>query len=195
MGSGLDESLLLAQSVPIPLDDDSEDGANLMSFSAPFHSLLQTKDPLTPPDSQSLKSADSKPAFSVSNALSSGSIATVNSQPIVEDALKARAEQAESAAERLLELVEPEAESAPHPTLPSSLLIGKQSQAAPNDHPPLTPENRASIILKQAAMFEDSPAHSGKASLVDVLQENKQEGWWAKRRSGMCIYLSLLSVD
>ncbi|XP_006459874.1 hypothetical protein AGABI2DRAFT_184378 [Agaricus bisporus var. bisporus H97] len=183
MGSGWDESLLLAQSVPIPLDDESEDDDNLMSFSAPFHTFTQNKkDPLTPPDSQSLKSADSKPTFSVSNALSSGSIANVNNQPVVEDALKARAEQAESAAERLLELVEPEAEGAPHPTLPPSLLVGKQSKPAPN-HPPVTPENRASVILKQAAMFEDSPAYSGKASLMDVLQESKQEGWWAKRRS------------
>lgn len=185
MSGGLDESLLLAQSVPIPLDDDSEDEGNLMSFSAPFHRLLQTKDPLTSPDSQSLKSTESKPTFSVSNALSSGSIATSNNQPVVEDALKARAEQAESAAERLLELVEPEMENASHPTLPSALLVGKQSQAALNDRPPVTPETRASIILKKAAMFHDSPAHSGKASLMDVLQDSKQEGWWAKRRSGM----------
>jgi CLIP-associating protein 1/2 len=186
MSNDTDDSLLLAQSVPIPLDDDSEDemSTNLMSFSAPFQNFRPAvKKPLTPPESQSPKSLDSKPRpSSVSNALSSGSIAntSITDQHIVEDALKARAEQAESAAERLLELVEPDVESTPHPSLPPSLLVGRQSGT---DQRLLTTPAKASI-LKQAAMFQDSPAPSGKPSLLDVLQDAKQESWWSKRRAG-----------
>lgn len=191
MDNGMDESLLLAQTVPIPLDDESEDdvSVNLMSLSSSFRRFHPpVKNPLTPPESQSPKSADSKPTPSVSNALSSGSIVAMNTnnQPIVEDALKARAEQAESAAERLLELVEPETEGTSHPALPPSLLVGNQSGAAPKARRlPMTPLNKSSSILRQAAMFQDSPAYTGRASLLDVLQETKQEGWWSKRRPGM----------
>ncbi|KXN87868.1 Protein STU1 [Leucoagaricus sp. SymC.cos] len=193
MSQDTDESLLLAQSVPIPLDDESDDdmSANLMSFSAPFQNFRPpVKNPLTPPESQSPKSFDSKPVLSVSNALSSGSIATssVTDQPvIVEDALKARAEQAESAAERLLELVEPDVEDTPHPSLPPSLLVGNQSAESQPQRLPVTPTTEASHILKQAAMFQDSPAHSGRISLLDMLQEAKQETWWSKRRAGILL--------
>ncbi|KAJ3564353.1 hypothetical protein NP233_g8352 [Leucocoprinus birnbaumii] len=191
-----DESLLLAQSVPIPLDDESDDdmSSNLMSFSTPFQTFRPpVKKPLTPPESQSPKSVGSKPAVpsvaSVSNALSSGSIAntSVTDQPVVEDALKARAEQAESAAERLLELVDTDVESTPHPLIPPSLLVGKQAEVEqPSQRLPTTP-NKAANILKQAAMFQDSPANSGKTSLLDVLQDTKQESWWAKRRAGVLL--------
>ncbi|KAF5363905.1 hypothetical protein D9756_000866 [Leucocoprinus leucothites] len=192
-----DESLLLAQSVPIPLDDESDDDAstNLMSFSTPFQTFRPpVKKPLTPPESQSPKSIGSKRATpsapSISNALSSGSIAntSITDQPIVEDALKARAEQAESAAERLLELVDPDVESTPHPSFPPSLLVGKQAQVDQlPQRLPVTPSNKAANILKQAAMFQDSPVNSGKTSLLDVLQDAKQESWWAKRRAGVLL--------
>ncbi|KAF9449916.1 hypothetical protein P691DRAFT_811482 [Macrolepiota fuliginosa MF-IS2] len=193
MSNGMDESLLLAQSVPIPLDDESEDdtSVHLMSFSSPFRNFpAPIRKPLTPPDSRSPKSNDSKPGPSVSNALSSGSIATTSAgdQPIIEDALKARAEQAESAAERLLELVEPETEGAPHLAFPPSLLVGNQNGGGLNiRRPPVTPANKASHILKQAAMFQDSPAYSGQASLLDVLQGAKQESWWSRRRPGVLL--------
>lgn len=120
---------------------------------------------------------------------------SVGDQPIVEDALKARAEQAESAAERLLELVEPETEGTPHPTFPPSLLVGNQNGGTSKPpRPPVTPANKASHILKQAAMFQDSPAYSGRTSLLDVLQGAKQEDWWSRRRQGKLHVLRYLGI-
>lgn len=204
MGDDDDSDLLMAQKVPIPDDDsDSEDGnaENLMSFSSPFEIFP----PIKPgPKSQTITLSpvsDSRPT--VSNALSSGSVSDMASsqQPIVEDALRARAEQAESAAERLLELVEPEDEGlSHHSALPPSLLktTNGYAQATPkvkvkpiplptmrNKMPPVTPNNRASAIMRQAALFEDSPARNGRStSLLDALQNQKQEtGWGLKRKA------------
>ncbi|KAL0949584.1 hypothetical protein HGRIS_009633 [Hohenbuehelia grisea] len=194
-----DESLLLATNIPIPLDDDSDvgmdDSIDLMSFSSPFKSYPPAgiATPKTSP-----RSNDSHGLVGISNALSTTSIdSQVDSGvPIVEDALRARAEQAESAAERLLELVEPEEEGIDHPTLPTSLLIGNghatprlksvKPMALPMSRaPPITPINRASAIMRQAALFENSPAQNGKtASLMDVLHDRKNESaWWLKRMS------------
>jgi len=202
-----DESLLMAQTVPIPEDSDSEnDGSiNLMSFSAPFEmSQKHGGQPRT--HSRTLSPAsESRPAESVSNALSSGSVSDLASsqQLVVEDALRARAEQAESAAERLLELVEPEDEITLRSTLPPSLLKSTNGHSnmtpkaklkpipLPINKPkavPETPNNRANMILRQAALFADSPAqkNSKSASLLDVLQDQKQEtGWWLKRKTGL----------
>jgi CLIP-associating protein 1/2 len=214
MTSGQEESLLLAQTIPIPDDDSDSDGdqsINLMSFSAPF----EVYPPITPlsksvPKSnsrvQSLSpgSSHSKPTISVSNALSSDSIPDSNgrSQPVVEDALRARAEQAESAAERLLELVEPDEEGMLH-SIPASLLVGSSNghvTMKPKNKPapislasaglatPVTPMNRHAAIMKQAAMFKDSPEYSRRtSSLIDVLHDKKHEtGWWLKRRA--CVF-------
>ena len=198
-----DESLLLAQTVPIPegdTDSEFDQSVNLMSFS---NSLVQQ--PSVPPvdsprHSFSPKSDESKPTASVSNALSSGSIPdAVPGQPVVEDALRARAEQAESAAERLLELVEPEDEDTP--SIPASLLIGSNSHlvrckskptslsSVGNNEPPKTPANRGATIIRQAAQFQDSPAYNGRpASLLGVLQSHRKNeiGWWAQRKMREC---------
>lgn len=169
---------------------------NLMSLSSHFPNLHSVAwKPQASPESHSPQSINSKPMPSESNALSSSSITTISvgDQPIVEDALKARAEQAESAAERLLELVEPETEVVPHSALPPSLSLGNQNGAGLGSHSlPLTPVNSASYILKQAAMFQDSPAYSGRSSLLDVLQGTKQESWWSKHRSGNLCFLTSL---
>lgn len=199
-----DSDLLMAQQVPIPDDDSDSDDANaenMMSFSSPFERFP----PIKPgPKSQTLTlspASDSRPT--VSNALSSGSVSDMASsqQLVVEDALRARAEQAESAAERLLELVEPEDEGlSHHPILPPSLLktTNGHAQATPkvkakptplpmmrNKMPPVTPNNRASVIMRQAALFEDSPARNGRStSLLDALQNQKQDtGWGLKRKA------------
>lgn len=209
--TGVDDALLIAQTIPIPEGDtDSEDdnSVNLMSFSAPFEMfppILPTvlpkfnSQPLPP----SPKSNNSRPATSISNALSSDSILDGGAgQPVVEDALRARAEQAESAAERLLELVEPEEASVQYPILPASLLVGNGNgnghvamkiKAKPTPIPvphsvvmqPVTPDNRASVIMRQAAMFKDSPVYNGRSSsLLDVLQGRKQEtGWWLRKQA------------
>ncbi|GLB33596.1 putative CLASP N terminal [Lyophyllum shimeji] len=206
MLNGDDESLLMAQTVPIPDDDSDSEGdhsINLMSFSAPYEmfppSTPQTKT-AGGKESMSPRSIDSKPT-AVSNALSSGSIADMaGDRPVVEDALRARAEQAESAAERLLELVDPEEEGLQHSTIPPSLLLGSgightlgKSKAKPTPLPitqnravpPVTPVNRSAAIMRQAAMFQDSPARNGQSSsFMDVLQGKKHEtGWWLKRKA------------
>ena len=181
-----DETLLMAQTVPIPEDDtDLEDecmSVNLMSFSAPFEMYPPIETEIPP------LSADSK--LTVSNALSSESICDMTAgQPVVEDALRARAEQAESAAERLLELVEPEDEETTHilfknPKGPmTAKMKAKTDQIPARAIAPLaTPNNRAATIMRRAALFTDSPAHSMRSSsLLDVLQSQKQEtGWWIK---------------
>jgi len=116
---------------------------------------------------------------------------------IIEDALRARAEQAESAAERLLELVDPEENGNQHSTIPMSLLLGSNGNAtykpppkaspapAPRTRtvPPVTPQNRNAAILKQASLFKNSPAFNGTSpSLLDVLKDRKNEtSWWLKR--------------
>jgi CLIP-associating protein 1/2 len=196
-----DESLLLAQTVPIPgSDSDSESmdhSVNVMSFSAAFEKYA------TP---AARRSGSQGHSFSpeASNALSSGSLETTTGQPVVEDALRARAEQAESAAERLLELVDPDDDSMQHSTIPSSLLLGTngngmKAKAKPTPipirqiqtKPPVTPVNRGTIIMRQVAQFKNSPAHNGhpSASLMDVLQDQRhQTGWWLKRKN--CEYHS-----
>ncbi|KAG6833770.1 hypothetical protein H0H87_001202 [Tephrocybe sp. NHM501043] len=197
-----DESLLRPHDVPIPdSDSDGDHSINLISFSAPF----EVYPPITPQtrtvgdNSASPRSVDSKPT-SVSNALSSGSVPDMaNDRPVVEDALRARAEQAESAAERLLELVDPEEEGLHHSTIPPSLLVGsgnahaaRNAKVKPAPLPikqnrtmPVTPVSRNAAILRQAAMFQDSPVRNGQnSSLIDVLQGKKHEtGWWLKRKA------------
>jgi CLIP-associating protein 1/2 len=200
------DSLLMAQTVPIPDDTDSEDdqSINLMSFSAPYEMYPPTK--VTPKSQRTLSPvSDSLPPASVSNALSSSSISDMTGSQtiVVEDALRARAEQAESAAERLLELVEPEDEATPHRPIPPASLMKStnghgQATPKPKTKPtpiptmrpkmvPVTPNNRASNIMKQAAMFMDSPAapkNGRSSSLLDVLQSQTHEtGWWLKRKT------------
>ncbi|KAF7331912.1 hypothetical protein MKEN_00071500 [Mycena kentingensis (nom. inval.)] len=185
-GSPDDESLLLAQTVPIPhSDSDSESmDQNLLSFSAAFEQFRSTP-----------RKTTSQMSPEVSNALSSGSQDTNSGQPVVEDALRARAEQAESAAERLLELVDPDEENGHHSTIPSSLLVGAKAKAKPTPLPiahlqsraPVTPLSKPSAIMRQAALFKNSPAYGGRqstASLMDVLQDQRhQSGWWLKRKN------------
>ncbi|KAJ6539138.1 clasp N terminal-domain-containing protein [Mycena capillaripes] len=198
-----DESLLLAQTVPIPGSDsgDSESmdhSVNLLSFSAAFEKYA----------SPVARRSDSQAhSFSpeASNALSSGSLETTAGQPVVEDALRARAEQAESAAERLLELVDPDDDSMQHSTIPSSLLVGNSNgvKAKPvplpiKTKPPMTPVNRASTIMRQAAQFKNSPAYNGhsSASLMDVLHDQRhQTGWWLKRKNLVAQGTPLKAVD
>lgn len=217
MSSLKDESLLLAATVPVPEDDDDDleddHSINLMSFTAAYN---KTNGAPPNPLSLSPKSNASRPTV-FSNALSSGSLSDAGSgrighdQPVVEDALRARAEQAESAAERLLELVDDDELLAPmmptsnkvrhsnigpqHPPPPSAFNNGgatvrekTKTKPAPlpfsaRGAPPVTPKNnRANLILKQAAMFKDSPVNKKTSSLLDVLQVQRHEtGWWLKR--------------
>lgn len=192
---GGEDSLLLATVIPIPDDDSDSDehSVNLISFSAPYETYPPAPASNSQSHSISPKSADFKPMIGVSNALSTDSVtelAQAGGAPVVEDALRARAEQAESAAERLLELVEPE-DGVAHHTFPASLGHSTPGKSKPSPIPfhqmtgPVTPVNRASAVMRQAALFQNSPAYNGKApSLLDVLQDrSKETGWWLKRKS------------
>ncbi|KAG2152962.1 clasp N terminal-domain-containing protein [Suillus clintonianus] len=187
-----EESLLLATVIPIPDDSDSEmddDSVNLMSFSTPYKVY-----PPAPSQQRSFSPrSDRSTPYTSTDALSNGK----SSEPApVEDALIARAEQAQSAAERLLELNDPDGEDNQHSTIPPSLLLGSGSatpkpkaQNAPaiirSLAPPVTPENRTAAIFRQAALFKNSPANIRAAdNLVKPVQDQVHEtGWWLKRTS------------
>jgi CLIP-associating protein 1/2 len=43
--------------------------------------------------------------------------------------------------------------------------------------------NKSAAILRQAAMFQDSPAHNGfQSSLLDVLTDGKHATGWRSKR-------------
>jgi CLIP-associating protein 1/2 len=204
-----EDDLLMPSTIPLPEDSESEIDEPIihhLSFTLP---LAPHKLPAPSLTSQarsvSPKSVLDDPNPTLPNAPPLISTPVVH-PPIVEDAMRARAEQAESAAERLLELVDPEEEAIHHSPIPPSLLVGSgASKATPVAvrskvvaHP-VTPPNRTTDILKQAAMFADSPVQSRKsASLLSALTDRKQEtGWWLKRmncaRFSFICYLSLNS--
>ncbi|TFK56070.1 hypothetical protein OE88DRAFT_1692958 [Heliocybe sulcata] len=194
-----DDSLLLATKIPVPEDDeddmamdmDMDQTMNLMTFSAPY----ELYPPAPPSATDSAQRTPISPKSSENLLASPPNERTVE----VEDAMRARAEQAESAAERLLELVDSEEEGAHPSPIPPSLLPGsagtikvkvKPGLAAAlrkGPAPPVTPDNRSTRILKEAALFKDSPAPNGKSgSLMDVLKDGKHEtGWWLKHMTLM----------
>ncbi|KIP12816.1 hypothetical protein PHLGIDRAFT_97512 [Phlebiopsis gigantea 11061_1 CR5-6] len=211
-----EDSLLLASSIPIPEDSDSDmdldTSAHLISFSSPYERYPP------PPERAARSAASFSPRSSssrppLSNALSTGTSSPPAGvqQPMVEDAMRARAEQAESAAERLLELVDPEEDAAPPrpAAAPTSLRsstgpersapkgraaarggagLGSSPQglgAAPVQ-PPRTPASKSTAIMRKAALFEDSPAYKARASTspFDVINGGAQDNvWWRKRLS------------
>jgi CLIP-associating protein 1/2 len=134
--------------------------------------------------------------------------------PVIEDDLRARAEQAESAAERLLEeLAEPDdtvqnihlppslvQSTSQHPNGGSTPRVSKHTGGttkvpAPTRKgaPPATPANRIST-MRQGAAFQDSPAYkSGSHSMIDRLKDNRHESsWWLKRVARKSIILAHL---
>jgi CLIP-associating protein 1/2 len=195
--------LLTAIAIPLPDDEDSDldmDGSNPVSFSSPYEKF--------PPESQSKTKSRTDSQSPTSNGhqpglgplSGSGSPPVSLAQPVVEDALRARAEQAQSAAERLLELVEPEEAAQP----PASLLLNNATafHAAKVQipslmalkRPPTTPVSQSAAIRKQAAAFRDSPAQQGATSLMtDMLRPTtaRADGvWWRKRMA--CTYHSAI---
>lgn len=145
--------------------------------------------------------------------------------PVVEDALRARAEQAESAAERLLEeLAEPDDQPPPFPhsllpstsasppttpngkshakpmgfsrnsNTPNAVSAGTTIVGTPIQAPATPAHDRRAAVLRQAALFQDSPPYKGASttpSIVDMLKENRHEsGWWLKRITRERSYIS-----
>lgn len=150
-----DESLLLATTVPIPEDDsdfeDDDTNANPITFSSPFEMFPPAKRKSTPATPSFSNSSIDEPKLQMLHSVSSSSFSThsppaTTPQPIVEDAMRARAEQAASAADRLLELVDQDfdddstvlidldGENDPHTTNGSLLLrtpIGEKNRNSP----------------------------------------------------------------
>ena len=191
--------LLTAVAIPLPDDVDSDmdmDGSNPVSFSSPYEKFPPKPQykPKSRTDSQSPTSNGHQPGLDPPTEPEFPSASLT--QPVVEDALRARAEQAQSAAERLLELVEPEGAAQP----PASLLLNNAtaSHAAKVQipslmalkRPPTTPVSQSAAIRKQAAAFRDSPAQQGATSLMtDMLRPTtaRADGvWWRKRMA--CTY-------
>jgi CLIP-associating protein 1/2 len=191
--------LLTAIAIPLPDDVDLDldmDGLNPVSFSSPYEKFPPEPQSKTKSrtDSQSPTSNGHQPGLDPLPG--SGSPPVSLAQPVVEDALRARAEQAQSAAERLLELVEPEGAAQP----PASLLLNNSTAShtakvqipslmAPK-RTPSTPVSQSAAIRKQAAAFRDSPAQQGATSLMtDMLRPTtaRADGaWWRKRMA--CTY-------
>ncbi|KAH9007082.1 clasp N terminal-domain-containing protein [Lactarius hatsudake] len=185
--------LLTAVAIPLPDDGDSDDmdETNLISFSSPYEMFPPGLGSKSRTDSQSPTSNGHQPVLNPSS--NTASLPVNVPQPVVEDALRARAEQAQSAAERLLELVEPEDEVAqPQPSL--LLNNGTASQTAKiqvstqtaQTRTPATPISKNAAIWKQAAAFRDSPAHQASAPslMTDMLRPTttRADGaWWKKR--------------
>lgn len=176
-----EESMLIETNIPLPTDSDigDDDSVNLINFSAPWET--------SKPASRSAASSSSTPSTPrLSNIPRS----------VVEDALRARAAQAESAAEQLLELVEPDDGNHLSP-IPPSLLRTNGTTPKPSSSrslaPPVTPIHQTSTIMRQAALFQDSPVYEAKSpSLFDIIQERKhQTGWWLKRMSSKFAFLLL----
>ena len=189
--------LLTAISIPLPDEADSDldmDGSNLVSFSSPYEKYPPEPQPKSRTDSQSSTSNGHRSGIDPPSGSASPPVSLP--QPVVEDALRARAEQAQSAAERLLELVEPDGVSQPS----ASLLLNNAtaSHAAKVPIPslvaqmrtPSTPVNQSAAIRKQAAAFRDSPMQQGAPSLMtDMLRRTtaRTDGaWWRKRLA--CTY-------
>ncbi|KAG6378472.1 clasp N terminal-domain-containing protein [Boletus reticuloceps] len=195
------DSLLLATTIPMPDDSDSDmdESANIMSFSMPYKLYPPASSHTSQPPSFSPSSGLSTPN-TVSNALSD-SPGKPSESVLVEDALRSRAEQAQSAAERLLELTDPDAEDNVHSAIPISLLLGSSSAVTPkpprmpavpkikkSQVPPVTPDGRNVAIFRQAALFKNSPMNGTKPSdpLITPLQDqNHENGWWSKRASSI----------
>jgi CLIP-associating protein 1/2 len=209
---GDDESLLLASTIPIPDDNDSMDLDNTehdidMTFTAHSLGMSTSSQPIS---NNSLSNGSNTQAFSFSpksdmsflpphpNSLSSKSSAFGSSGPMVEDALRARAEQAESAAERLLELVDADEDSVFSTPPPFSMNVHafnerpsygtptsprRLSSGIPQPRAPVTPVANRAAVLQRAARFQDSPNNDRRrVSMLDTLRDHQdQSGWWLKR--------------
>ncbi|KAF8520121.1 clasp N terminal-domain-containing protein [Gautieria morchelliformis] len=170
--SEMDQSLLIATSIPLPSESEPTDdeSVNLMTFSAPWE--------LSHPPSQSASSSPTPSSSRIGRVPHS----------VVEDALRARAAQAESAAAQLLELVD--ADDGHHLSpIPPSLLPNNGATPILTSRtltgPPVTPNNQASGIMREAALYKDSPAYNGASpSIFELIEERKhQTSWWLKRMS------------
>ena len=116
-----DDSLLVATTVPIPEDDsdfeDDDMNVNPITFSSPFEIFPPPKERSSPVTPSFTTSSMDEPKHQMLHSMSSSSFSThsppaTTPQPIVEDAMRARAEQAASAADRLMELVDQDLDDA-----------------------------------------------------------------------------------
>lgn len=166
-----DEDLLVATTNPLPADSDSDgsDQMDVVSFSTPYERF--GKPPLTP--------AKSAPAHGESFASPpAAGAASLVPEYIVEDAMRARAEQAVSAASQLLELVvEPEDDMHVSP-IPPSLLLSNGAAMKPS--PVL--KSLDAVQAGASRQASASPTNGTSSSTAPPRREERREtGWWQTR--------------
>lgn len=165
-------TLLMAIEIPLPSDDETMENNHVSEVvDEPTLSRITARS-----DTSILSTSSPTPSRL-------GRIPT----SIVEDALRARAAQAESAAEQLLELVDPDEDSHISP-IPVSLLPHTAASTSPKlsghrSSLPMTPINQKGSVMRHLSLFQDSPLPSDRSpSLLDIIEERKhQTGWWLRR--------------
>jgi CLIP-associating protein 1/2 len=196
-GAHIDNSLLMAMENPLPPDSDLSDDDAVIEATMRLPPVRQQVSPVpTPPHPQSPPRSQSSihslfPSDSASQTANTQVRTFAPHSPthdVMEDALRANAEQAESSAERLTEMLEPD-----HPQtslVPPSLLRNSSSSGKSTPRPalyqPVTPANpqKTKALLAQLALFQNSPAVKQTPNVMDRLYENKAvSGWWLKRKS------------
>ncbi|KAG8992281.1 suppressor of tub2 mutation, partial [Tulasnella sp. 427] len=198
--AGLDEECITAMQIPLPPDseDDEDDMAinrsmNLMSFSTAWEKV------------------EGSGGGTVSSALSTPAVDPTVPESVIHDNYRAQAEQAESAAAQLLELVhdddipalnappllplspnQPPAALPPAPTTSTFLSPGSEPATKPptSRPPPVTPKSRVSSLAQALKDFKNSPppASSGQSSLMNrvLFERNDKTGvWWRMRRKAL----------
>lgn len=218
-GVNIDDSLIMAIQNPLPDDSDDDDDALIeATMRLPTIRGVMTHPVATPRPTTKARAAVSSPNGAQSPPRSQSSIRTLfpgdsisqtakttsrNFSPhspthdVIEDAIRANAEQAESSAERLTELMEPDnsypstpsgvgpSAAAPPPPATSTVL---KAPARPAVAPSTPVPQKGKGILSHLALFQNSPAVKGTPSVMDRLYENKaMSGWWLKRKT--CEYL------
>lgn len=167
-----DNELLLGTTIPVPPEDESDsDQDDVLSFSSPYEKYGA---PLTPAKSVPVSSSQHQDLFA-----SPPPPSAMVPEHVVEDAMRARAEQAVSTADRLLELVEPEDDLHESP-IPPSLLLSNGSAMRPS------PVLKSLDAIQSAAPRQQLPltANGESSSTQSAKRPEKNEtGWWLTRLS------------
>lgn len=199
-GANADDSLLMAVQNPLPPDSDDEDDAVLegtmrlppaRSRESPISSAYHQSPPRSAHSSiRTLFPGDSISQTATTQPKTLLSPRSPTQEMVVEDALRANAEQAESSAERLTEMMEPDHHISA-PLIPPTLARNGSSSDSVSTRTatpqaPVTPANpqKGKGLLAHLAIFQNSPAVKSSPSVMDRLYENKAtSGWWLKRRT------------
>ncbi|KAF8312831.1 ARM repeat-containing protein [Clavulina sp. PMI_390] len=164
--AGMDDSLLMAIENPLPTDDSDEDdnGSNPSRFPP-----VRSRESSVPP--VSVSAAHTYPKTLIPPLSPTGQ----EQDLVLDDALRANAEQAESSAERLAEMMEPDHHHlSPNPIFISPPTMRNGTRAVSGSRPRASPSPSPSRGARQSMP---------PPSVMDRLYENKAtSGWWLKRK-------------